>query len=51
MQKKLIAFKNYEKIETDGDVTGLLKEIRGVSHQLESNTSIYDIIDEAKARY
>ena len=34
-----------------GDVTTLLKDIRGISHQLETNTSVYNALDEAKRRY
>ena len=48
MQNKLIAVKDYDNIEIDRDVTKLLIEIRGVSHQMESSSSIYDTIDEAK---
>ena len=40
--------KNFNDIEKDGDVTELLKEIRRVSLQIETNTSIYDTLDEAK---
>ena len=29
----------------------LLKEVRGLSHQMENNTSIYDAIDKAKIKY
>ena len=38
-------------MENDGDVTNLLKEIRGISHQLEANTSVYDSLDKAKRLY
>jgi hypothetical protein len=51
MRNKLCAVQNFQKIETDGDVTALFKEIRGISHQLESNTSVYDSLDEAKRRF
>jgi hypothetical protein len=35
-------------MENDSDVTTLLKEIRGISHQLESNKSVYASLFEAK---
>jgi hypothetical protein len=51
MQNKLKAVPNIQTLENEGNVTTLLKEIRGISHQLESNTSIYDSLDEAKRRF
>jgi len=51
MQNNLLAVKEFEDIETTGNVTRLLKEVRGVSHQMENNASIYDAINEAKMKY
>jgi hypothetical protein len=51
MQNKLKALKHFQDMENKGDVTTPLKEIRGISHQLESNTSVYDSLDEAKRRF
>ena len=51
MQNKLKAIKDFQEMENDGNVTKLLKDIRGISHQLETNTSVYDSLDEAKRLY
>ena len=52
IQNKLIVVEHFEDdIKVNGDVTKLLKEMRGVSHQMESNTSVYDAVDKAKIRY
>ena len=51
MQNKLKAVANFQDTENAGDVTTLLKDIRGISHQLETNTSVYDSLDEAKRLY
>ena len=51
MKNRLLEVREFENIETAGDVTRLLKEVRGVSHQMEKNTSIYDTIDKAKIKY
>ena len=39
----------FEKIKEKGDATSLLKEIRSVMLQIETNTSIYDATDKAKS--
>ena len=51
MQNRIIAHKDYEAIRDDGNVAELLKLIRTISTQVETNVSIYDTIDEAKRRY
>ena len=51
MKNKVMMAKKYKEIERDGDVTELLREIRRVSLQIETNTSIYNTLDEAKAIY
>ena len=51
MKNKLSLAKELINFETDGNVTELLKEIRRVSLQIETNTSVYDAMDEAKSLY
>ena len=51
MRDKLTMIKNFTAVETKGDVTVLLKEIRSVGLQIETNTSLYDALDEANALY
>ena len=46
MKNKLSLAKEFINFETDGNVTELLKEIRRVSLQIETNTSVYDAMDE-----
>ena len=41
--------KTFKTIEDEGYVTSLLQEIRTVMLQIETNDSIYDATDEAKA--
>ena len=49
--RKINNDKNFTTIETKGDVTVLLKEIRSIVLQIETNTSLYDALDEANALY
>ena len=52
MRNKLLLINDFElDIELPGYVTKLLKEVRRIGHQMESNTSNYDTIDEAKTNY
>jgi hypothetical protein len=51
MCNKVRAVKDFRDIENKGDVTRLLLEIRGVSHQLEANMSVYNSLDEAKKKF
>lgn len=51
MKNKLFLAKGFTKFEAEGDVTGLLQEIRRASFKIETNTSVYDAIDEAKSVY
>ena len=51
MHNKLLAVREFEDIETVSNVTRLLMEVRGVSHHMNNNTSIYDTTDEAKMKY
>ena len=48
MRNKLAMSKDYVRFEAEGDVAALLKEIRRISLQIETNTSAYDALDEAK---
>ena len=43
--------KNIKNYEQKGDVMELLKEIRRVSLQIETNSSIYDAMDEEEFMY
>ena len=51
MKSKLKGEDTYAKIEKDGDVAGLLKLIRKISRQVNTNESIYDAINEAIGKY
>ena len=52
MWNKLLVVKEFDTdIEVPRDVTKLLNEIQGISHQMESNTSVYDAIDQTKVKY
>ena len=51
MRDKLTMIKDFTTVETKGDVTVLLKEIRSIGLQIETNTSLYDALDEAVALY
>ena len=48
MQNKLHICKGFSTIENNCDAVSLLKDMRGLLHQIEANTSIYDSRDEAK---
>ena len=43
--------KDFEAVDTRGDVTSLLKDIRQISLEIETNASVYDDMDEAKMLY
>ena len=51
MQNRLQAEKNYQTMVTTRDVSGMLKAIRTISSQVETNISIYDTVDETKRQY
>ena len=51
MKNKLTLSKEYTRFEEEGDVTALLNEIRRVSLQIETNMSIYDAMNKAKALF
>jgi len=42
MRNKPIIMRGFATMETDGDLTTLLKEIRTIILQIETNTSVYD---------
>ena len=51
MTNKLSRSKDYARFEKEGDVAALLKEIRTISMETETNTSVYDAMDEATSLY
>ena len=51
MQDKLTMMAAFEDVEVRGDVTRLLKEIRIIMLQIETNSSVYDALDEAVGVY
>ena len=51
MRNKITLSKDYVRFEKEGDVAALLKEIRRISLQMDTNTSVYDALDEAKMVY
>ena len=49
MRNKLLAVKDFEMaVEVSENVTKLPKEVREIGHQMETNASVYDAIDEEK---
>ena len=51
-RKNLPVVKDFElDIKLSGDATKLINEVKGIEHQIESNTSIYDAIYVTKTRY
>ena len=48
MQEKIRSRPKFHVTEEKEDVIGLLKEIKGISHQFESHENIYDSLYEAK---
>ena len=50
-ENKVNMAKNIKNYEQKGDVMELLKEIRRVSLQIETNSSIYDDMDEEEFMY
>ena len=51
MRNKLKGMKNYENMEQDGDIAGLLKAIRDLSNQIEENVSAYETMDELHKQF
>ena len=47
MRDKLTMIKDFVAVETKGGITKLLKETRSVGFQIETNTLMYDTLDEA----
>ena len=46
-----MTMKTFRDTETKGDVTKLFKEIRASSLEIETNTSVYDTLDEIKTLF
>ena len=52
MQNRLIANnKDYKRMRVEGDVASLLKTIRVITSQFETNILLYDAVDEVKRKY
>ena len=51
MQNKLIADEFFSDIQLKCDGTKLLKSIRGISNQIDTNTSVYNALNKAKRLY
>ena len=51
MKSKLKGESTFEKVEEDGDIASLLKLIRKISREVNTNESVYDAVDEAVGRY
>ena len=51
IQNRLELLIEYHKIRKDSNIADLLKEIRGVSNELEISVNAYDALDEEKRKY
>ena len=51
MRVKLNATQTFKKMRETSAVWDLLKQIKGITHQFQSNISPYEAIDEAKRQY
>jgi len=51
LRNKLKLSPDFERIEDTTNVSALLKEIRGISYQIDPNQSIYDAIDELQKQF
>ena len=51
MKNKLMMVKGFKEMETKWDDITLLKEIRAISLQIETNISVYNTLDEVKYMY
>ena len=51
MRDKLRATSSFSTIEEAADAASLLKEIRGICHQIEPTSCIYDSIDELQRQF
>ena len=51
MKNKLKSSSKFEDSDINRDVTLILKEIRSISHQLEANVLLYDLVDKEKRAY
>ena len=43
--------KRFSEVDAKVDVTSMLKEVRTIMLQIETNTSVYDALDEAHTVY
>ena len=51
MQNRLLAQEIYEDIQKNTNISALLKAIRAISCQVETNILMYDDVDESKRRF
>ena len=51
MRNKLKGTKNYDSMERQGDIAGLLKAIRDLTNQIEENVSQYETLDELHRQF
>ena len=51
MRNKLKGIKNYDSMERQGDIAGLLKAIRDLTNQIEENVSQYETMDELHRQF
>ena len=51
LRSKLESKDEFKDIRENKDVAQLLKQIKGIVHQFETHTSIYEALDEAKKNY
>ena len=51
MKSKLESKPNFKTIKQDKNLAEMLKDIKGIIHQLESHTSIYEVLNEAKKNF
>lgn len=51
MRNKLKGTKNYDSMERQGDIAGLLKAIRDLTNQIEENVSQYETMDELHRQF
>jgi len=51
MQTKLRGNEKLEQVDFDGDEVELIKIVQGACHEITTNASLYDAIEESKRRY
>ena len=51
LTSKLKALQSWKKLESNCEIGKLLTEIKSITHQFQTNISIYEALDEAKRQY